>query len=209
MRVMIIGATGTIGKAIVELLSADHAIVAVGRTSGDYRVDIASKESIVKLFQQTGTVDALICAAGEAKFGSLGELTDEDIALGLNSKLTGQVNLVRLGWNCVAPNGSFTLTSGVLSHSPTPGSAAISLVNAAIEGFVRAAALEMPRGQRVNAVSPGWVKETLEAMGRNSAGAVSARQVAQAYKESLVGQQNGVILSASSPARAAWQDWSI
>lgn len=209
MKVMLIGATGTIGKAIGGLLSKAHELISVARKSGDFQVDITSKASIEKLFRQTGPVDALVCAAGEASFGPLEELTDQDYALGLHSKLMGQVNLVRVGWDYVADNGSFTLTSGVLSHSPMPGSAAISLVNAALEGFVRAAALEMPRGQRINAVSPGWVKETLQDMGRDSADAASAHQVAQVYKECLEGRYNGMILPVLRPQGAETQEWSI
>ena len=107
----------------------------------------------------------------------------------------GQVNLVRVGREYINSNGSFTLTSGVLSQSPVPGSSAVSMVNAGIEGFVRAAALEMHRGIRVNAVSPIWVKETLEAMGMDSSDGMPARLVAMAYKESVEGQRNGEILN--------------
>jgi NAD(P)-dependent dehydrogenase (short-subunit alcohol dehydrogenase family) len=209
MRIMVIGATGTIGKAIVELLSPDHEIVSVAARSGDHRVDIASKASIENLFRKSGPVDAVMCAAGQARFGSLKELSDEDFMLGLTNKLMGQVNLVRVGWEYVAPEGSFTLTSGLLGQYPMPGSAAISMVNAGLEGFVRAAALEMQRGQRVNVVSPGWVAETLQAMGRKSEGALPAREVARAYKESLEGRQSGVVLSPSTAGGPARQDWSI
>lgn len=78
-------------------------------------------------------------------------------ALSLNNKLMGQANLVRLGLPFISDGGSFTLTSGLLSREPIPGSAAISLVNAGLEGLVRAAALELSRGVRINVVSPPWV----------------------------------------------------
>ena len=194
MKIIIIGATGTIGRAVVELLAPHHDMVKVGFRSGDLQVDIASKDSIHKLFQDVGGFDAIVSTAGLATFGSLDELGDEDYMLGLSNKLMGQVNLVREGQKHINDNGSFTLTSGVLSQNPMPGSASISMVNAGLEGFVRAAALEVQRGIRVNAVSPIWVKETMEAMGMDSSEGMPADQVALAYKESVEGQWNGEVL---------------
>jgi NAD(P)-dependent dehydrogenase (short-subunit alcohol dehydrogenase family) len=194
MKIIIIGATGTIGRAVVDLLAPDHDIVKVGFSRGDLKVDIASKDSIRKLFQDVGKFDAVISAAGLAKFGSLDSLKDEDYLLGLTNKLMGQVNLVRIGLRHINDNGSFTLTSGVLSQNPMPGSASISMVNAAIEGFVRAAAIETQRGIRVNAVSPIWVEETIKALGMDGLEGMPVEQVAFAYKESVEGQRSGEVL---------------
>jgi len=194
MKIIIIGATGTIGRAVVDLLAPDHDIVKVGFRGGDLQVDIASKDSIRKLFEDVGDFDSVVSAAGLAKFGSLDSLGDEDYLLGLANKLMGQVNLVRIGRKYINDNGSFTLTSGVLSQNPMPGSSSISMVNAGIEGFVRAAALETQLGIRVNAVSPIWVKETLEVLGMGSSEGMPAELVALAYKESLEGQRNGEVL---------------
>jgi NAD(P)-dependent dehydrogenase (short-subunit alcohol dehydrogenase family) len=194
MRIIVIGATGTIGRQVVKLLEANHDVVRVAFRSGDFRVDLSSKTSIEKLFQDAGSFDAVVCAAGLARFGSLDELGDEDYALGLTSKLMGQVNLVRVGRWHINEKGSFTLTSGLLSREPTPGSSSISMVNAGVEAFVRAAALEMDRGIRVNAVSPIWVKETMEAMGMDSSSGMPAEKVAKAYKESVEGHRNGEVL---------------
>ncbi len=201
MKVMVIGATGTIGRAVVDKLSARHEIVKVGHKSGDYRVDIGSADSIKKLYEAIGPVDAVVSAAGLAKFAPLDQLTDEDFLLSVNNKLMGQVNLVRIGCRYVRDNGSFTVTSGVLSREPMKGSAAISLVNAGLDGFVRAATIELPRGMRVNAVSPVWVKETLKALGMDSATGMPAQQVALAYVESVEGTRNGEVLDARSFAR--------
>ena len=73
----------------------------------------------------------------------------------------GQVALARMAKDHLRDGGSITLTTGVLAMHPMAGSASVSLVNAGLEGFVRAAALEMPHKIRINAVSPPWVKETM------------------------------------------------
>jgi NAD(P)-dependent dehydrogenase (short-subunit alcohol dehydrogenase family) len=140
-------------------------------------------------------VDAIVCAAGQAAFKPLGELSDADFALSLGNKLMGQVNVVRSGLASVADNGSITLTSGILAQQPAPGTAAISLVNAGLEGFTRAAALEAPRGIRVNVVSPPWVTETLQAMGRPTVGSLPAAVVAHAYVGSVEGRMTGQVIS--------------
>ena len=196
MRVVIIGASGTIGKAVVKSLSQNHDIVQVAHTKGEYQVDLANKGSIEKLFKEIGPFDALVSAAGLAKFAALESLANGDFELSLSNKLMGAVNLVRAGMRYIRDNGSITLTSGVLSMEPAPGSAAISLVNAAIEGIVRAAALEMPRGVRVNAVSPPWVSETLSAMGQDASAGMPAAKVAAAYVESVEGRRNGEVIDA-------------
>jgi len=194
MKIIIIGASGTIGKGIVQLLAPNHKLVKVGHRSGDFTVDLASKDSIKKLFDDVGAVDALISAAGAATFGSLDELTDDSFMLALTNKLMGQVNLVRMGRSKINDNGSITLTSGMLSQNPMPGSASISMVNAGLEGFVRAAALEMPRGVRINAVSPVFVKETMEILGMDSTHGMPSQKVALAYKEAVESQRNGEVL---------------
>ncbi len=200
MKIVLIGATGTIGKAVAKALSQQHELVRVSRSSGDLQADIASPDSLRKLFEAATPYDAVVCAAGEAAFGALNALSDEDFQLGLGSKLMGQVNLVRLGLSSISDGGSFTLTSGVLSQHPSPGSASISLVNAAVEGFARAAALELSRGVRINVVSPPWVCETLKALGRDPSSGLPASVVAKAYVASVEGQMTGAVLDANDYA---------
>jgi NAD(P)-dependent dehydrogenase (short-subunit alcohol dehydrogenase family) len=194
MKIIVIGSTGTIGRQVVKLLLRGHEIVKVALRDADFQVDIKSKASIEKLFREVRPFDAVVSAAGLAKFGTLDELSEEDYMFGLGDKLMGQVNIVRIGRNYINDKGSFTLTSGVLSQNPIPGSSSVSMVNAGVEGFVRAAALEMRNGVRVNAVSPVFVKETLEAMGMDSSKGMPAEKVALAYKESVEGLRNGEII---------------
>ena len=194
MRIVVVGGTGTIGSAVASLLSVDHEVFRVGHRGGDYQVDILSKPSIEALFKSLPPLDAVIATTGSVIFGSLDSLTDEDFDVGLRSKLMGQVNLVRPGRKYLNDKGSFTLTSGVLAREPMPGSVSVSLVNAALEGFVLAAALEMERGQRVNIVSPIFVKETMEALKMDSTKGLPAAEVALSYKASVEGSFNGRIL---------------
>ena len=196
MRIIVIGATGTIGQAVVRIFKGRHEVVPVGHTRGEHKVDITDKGSIERLLETLGSFDALVSTAGQVKFGPLAELSDEDWDLCLSDKLMGQVNLVRAGLKHVREGGSFTLTSGLLARYPVPGGSAITLVNAGLEAFAKGAALEMPRGARINVVSPPWVSETLEAMGRDGSKGLPAEKVAKAYVESVEGNRNGETLDA-------------
>lgn len=194
MKIVLIGATGTIGAAVADLLEQNHQVVRVGSRGGDYQVDLGSKSSIEALLTQVGAVDAVVSTAGVAKFGPLSELSDEDFELGLVNKLMGQVNLVRLGLKHVRDEGSITLSSGLMARQPMPGSASVSLVNGALDSFVKAAALETERGVRINAVSPVFVKETMQAMGMDSATGLSAAHTAKAYMAAVEGADQGQVL---------------
>ncbi len=195
MKVLVFGATGTIGRAVVRALGGQHTVIPVGHSSGDQRVDLADADTIAEIYASAGRVDAVVSAAGQAAFRPLAELSDEDFVLSLSNKLMGQVNLVPLGIPHLTDGGSFTLTSGTLAQNPMIGGAAISLVNAGLEGFVRAAAIELPRGLRVNAVSPGWVRETLEKLGQHPDNGTPAAIVAQAYVRAIEGGMTGQVLN--------------
>lgn len=194
MKIIVIGATGTIGRAVVDILAPDHQVLAVGHSSGDFRVDLASPESIEKMFKAAGDFDAVVSAAGQASFGSMNELKDEDYEFAFRNKLMGQVNLVRLGRRHISDRGCFTVTTGMLGHRPMPGSAVISMVNGALEGFVRAAALELRDHLRVNAVSPIFVKETMVKLDMDPSSGMSAAHTARAYKASVEGDETGQVL---------------
>ena len=195
MRILVVGATGLLGKEIVGLLSAEHEVISASRKGSAVSVDISDKQSIVAMYKQVGTVDAVVCVAGTAKFAPLDTLTDDDFAFSLANKLMGQANLVRYGVPYIVQGGSVTLTSGLLAQYPMPGSAAVSTVNAGIEAFGRAAALELQDKIRVNVVSPGWVSETLVAMGRDPNKGVRAAVVAQVYQKCVLENISGQVVS--------------
>jgi NAD(P)-dependent dehydrogenase (short-subunit alcohol dehydrogenase family) len=194
MRVLVIGATGTIGKEIVRAIAPAHEVIAVSRSGGDLRADIRDVASLRAMYARAGDVDAIVCAAGGGAWKPLDQLTDDDFAMSLGYKLMGQVNVIRYGFASVNEGGSISVTSGVLARSPMQGGGAISLVNAGLEGFVRAAALEAPRGIRVNVISPPWVSETLREMGMDPSHGMPAAEVAKAYVAALSGIATGQVI---------------
>ncbi|HYN04807.1 MAG TPA: short chain dehydrogenase [Vicinamibacteria bacterium] len=193
MKVIVIGATGTIGRAVADALATGHEVVRASR-QGDVKVDIEDKRSIEALFAQVRDVDAVVSCAGNARFVPLARLSDDDIAYSIKSKLLGQVELIRQALGYVREGGSVTVTSGVLAQHPMPGGAAISMVNAGLEGFVRGAAAETTRGVRVNVVSPPWVSETLVALKMDPSHGLPAAAVARAYVAAVTGRANGETL---------------
>ena len=196
MKILVIGATGTIGAPVAQALETRHEVIRASRTRSELKVDLADPESIRHLYAKVGRVDTVVSVAGQATFRPLLALSDADFALCINNKMMGQVNLVRFGADIVADKGSFTLTSGILSRQPMAGGAAISMFNSGLEGFVRGAALDLPRGIRINAVAPGWVTETLVAMKMDPAPGTPAAQVAQTYVRAVEGGMTGQILDA-------------
>ena len=200
VKIVVIGATGTIGKAVAEALAGRHEVVRVSR-GGPVKADIEDSASLARMFEAVKDVDAVVCCAGSAVFKPLAQLTDADFQASLRSKLMGQVNLVRTAMQHVRDGGSITLTSGVLAREPLPGGAAISLVNAAVEGFVTGAAIELPRGLRVNVVSPPWISETLVALKMDPKGGIPAAACAKAYVAAVEGTDRGRTIDARQYAR--------
>lgn len=199
MKIVVIGATGTIGEAVADALAERHEVVRASRR-GPVKADLEEVESLERLFETVRDVDAVVCCAGTAAFKPLQDLTDEDLELGLRSKLMGQVNLARTAMQYLRDGGSITLTSGVLAREPMPGGAAFSLVNAAVEGFVTAAALELPRGLRVNVVSPPWISETLTALKMDPGGGIPAAACAKSYVLAVEGTDQGRTIDAREHA---------
>ena len=195
MKIVVVGATGTVGKPVVAAFKDRHEVIQVAKTRGGLQVDITDSASIRSLFQGIGKFDALVATAGSVHFGDFNQLGEREMWIGLKDKLMGQVNLVLLGRDHIADGGSFTLTSGVLSHDPIRTGAAASLVNGAIDAFVRAAAIELPRGLRINSVSPGLLEESAAALGHFFPGheTVPGSRVARAFVKSEEGRLTGQV----------------
>lgn len=195
MRILVVGASGTIGSAVTDLLKQDknNEVICASRHGEDVQVDIRSEESIKAMYEQVGQVDAVISTAGGAKFSPVPELTPELNATGIEDKQKGQINLVLLGMDYVKDNGSFTLTTGVMMDDPIVQGASIAMVNGAIKYFVKGAAGEMPRGIRLNSVSPNIVEESWEKLKGYFSGftPTPAKKVATAYQKSVYQKQTG------------------
>ncbi len=195
MKILLIGASGTIGQAVAQAFSGEHQVIKANFSGGDVKVDLGNSDSIQAMFAEVGQVDAVISTAGLASFAPLELLSDANYQLALQNKLMGQINLLRFGQAFVKEGGSITLTSGILSRQPMPGSAAISMANGALESFVKAAALELDN-VRLNVVAPAFVKETMEMMGMDSRHGLSAADTAKAYVAAVTGTMHGETLDA-------------
>ena len=159
MKIVIIGASGTMGSYLANAFEKDHEVIKADRKSG-VKVDITSPESIEHMYKQLGAFDALICTAGPTYVGPWKKLTDAAFRQGVEGKMMGQINLVLIGQHYINPKGSFTLITGALTHEPQRNFANASAANAAVEGFVRAAAIELENGIRINAVSPTVIENS-------------------------------------------------
>jgi NAD(P)-dependent dehydrogenase (short-subunit alcohol dehydrogenase family) len=198
MRIIAVGGAGTIGRSVVEHLSARHDVVVAGRTSGDVQVDISSPESVQLMYEQVGDFDALVSTAGEAHFGPFETATEGDLALGVHSKLLGQIRLVLLGKSQISHGGSFTLISGYIFDDPIPEAVSFAVANGGIEGFVRAAALALDREVRINAVNPGMAQDSTAQFGQFNPGRapVPMHSIAAAFERSVEGWRTGEIIRA-------------
>jgi len=192
-KIIVIGASGTIGKGIVEQLGLRHEVITVGRNSGQFQVKIEDPASVQALFEKVGKVDGVVVSAGDLHFGPLADMTAEQFQVGLNSKLMGQVNVALAAQKYLNDGGSITLTSGSVSENPIRFGANASTVNRAVEGFVMGAAVELQRGLRINVISPTLVDESVEAYGPYFYGmeTVPVKRVALAYSRSVEGAENG------------------
>ncbi|MBI3211689.1 MAG: short chain dehydrogenase [Simkania negevensis] len=195
MRIIVIGGNGTIGSAVVKELSERHEILIVGKHRGDLLCDIRSEESIQSMFSKAGNFDALIATVGNVHFEEFSHMTSTKYRIGLDDKLMGQVNLVLIGSQFIQDQGSFTLTSGILNRDPIQAGSSASMVNGALEGFVKGVAIELPRQIRINIVSPTVIAESMEIYGPYFHGfmPIPAAKAALAYSKSVEGLQTGQV----------------
>ncbi|MDR7298486.1 NADP-dependent 3-hydroxy acid dehydrogenase YdfG [Pelomonas aquatica] len=193
MKVLLIGASGVVGSAVLAELARRHEVLTAGREHGEYRVDITRDDSVEALFKAVGAVDAIVSTAGSLFFGPLETMRPADFNIGLQNKLLGQVRLALLGQHALRDGGSITLTTGIVADEPIRQGANATAVNSAVEGFVRAAAIELPRGARINAVNPTLLTESVGVYGAVFPGfeTVPAARVALAYVRSVEGAQTG------------------
>jgi len=196
MRVLIIGAAGALGQAAVNALKGRHEIITAGRSSGDVKVDLLDRQSIMRMYKGAGKLDAVIACTGHAHFGPLATMTDEQFMHGLTDKLMGQVNVVLIGQSQINDKGSFTLTSGVLDRDPIRKGANASAVNGALNAFAMSAAIELERQIRINVVSPTVLEVSAKKYDGFFPGhvPVSSERVGHAYVKSVEGAITGQVI---------------
>jgi NAD(P)-dependent dehydrogenase (short-subunit alcohol dehydrogenase family) len=196
MRILVVGAEGTVGKAAISGLRKDHEIIKAGRTSGDVQVDVMSEASVAAMYQKLGKVDAVVACTGHSHFGPVAEMTPTQFLDGLKDKVMGQINLVLLGMKHVNDAGSFTLTSGILSYEPIRQGSNAAACDGALDSFVIGAAVEMPRGVRINCVSPGLLLDAAVKYDGYFPGhePVSSARVGFGYAKSVEGAITGQII---------------
>ena len=198
MKILIVGASGIIGSALKEALTEKHEVIAATfKSAGDVKVDIQNKQSIEKMFETIGPVDAIVSTAGFGSLKPIDQLDDADFDLVWKDKVMGQINLLRVGRHYLNKGGSVTLTTGLAANQPMPGTGTISLACAGLEGFMRAAALEIS-DLRVNCVSPAMVKETMVLFGFEGDHGISAADTAKAYVAAIEGDMSGQVLETTA-----------
>ena len=200
LRILLVGASGTLGRAVAAELGQRHEVISASRNAGSLRVDIGDPANIVAAIAQVGPIDALACAAGAVNFAPLAAIAPAGIAdspygLGLVNKLLGQVNLALAARETLRDGGSITLIGGILSDTPIVAGSSASMVNGALASFVIAAAIELPRGLRINLVAPTVLTESMGAYGPFFRGfePAPAARAALAYSRSIEGRQTGQI----------------
>jgi NAD(P)-dependent dehydrogenase (short-subunit alcohol dehydrogenase family) len=195
MKIIIVGATGTMGKHLSSSFEKKHEIIRASSKGGDIQVDITDPHSVEQLFKTVGPFDALICTAGPTHVGPWSKMTPADFKKGLEGKLIGQANLVLIGQHYISPKGSFTLITGALTHEPVPMFANASSANGAIESFVRAAAIELENGIRINAVSPTVIEDSPQYFQYFQGDIpVTMRQLEYGFRKSVFGAGTGQVI---------------
>lgn len=195
MRILVLGSSGTLGSAVAATLAVRHEVLGASRHHKDRRGDLSDEESLLALLESCGPLDAVVSTAGETPVGLLERLDADALFQGIRTKLLGQITLARLAAQRLSDGGSITLTSGLLNLRPIRGSISAAVANGALEGFVRAAALELPRGIRINLVSPGLLEESLSRYGQYfpNEKPIAADEVAQAYVQAVEGGDTGQV----------------
>jgi NAD(P)-dependent dehydrogenase (short-subunit alcohol dehydrogenase family) len=195
MKIVIVGASGTMGTYLSNAFEKEHEVVRADRNNSDVQVDITSPEAIEKMYKKIGVFDALICTAGPTYVGPWKNLNEETFRIGVEGKMMGQINLVLIGQRYIKPKGSFTLITGALTHEPQKNFANASAANAAVEGFVRGAAIELENGIRINAVSPTVIENSPQYFpffpGEMP---VTMKQLELGFRKSMFGANTGQII---------------
>jgi NAD(P)-dependent dehydrogenase (short-subunit alcohol dehydrogenase family) len=197
MRILVVGGEGTVGKAAISDLKSRHEIISAGRNSGSIKVDVMDEASVEAMFKAAGAIDAVIVTTGHGHFGPVADMTPTQFRKGVDDKLMGQINVALIGLKHLKDGGSITLTSGVTNRDFIRKGANAASMNGALDDFVRGAAIEMPRGLRINVVSPGLLEESAKKYDGFFPGhvPVSSQRVGYAFTKCVEGGINGQVVA--------------
>lgn len=175
-RVMVVGGSSGMGLAVsARLMRMGCQVLIVGRSRDKldaareplrpfgepqlHPADVTDEAQVRRLFEEAGAVDHLVCTAADIRgaYELLPQLSLDALDRAIRSKVVAPILLAKHGAARMPSRGSITLTSGIAAYRPRPKGVAVAAINAALEGIVRAMAVELAP-LRVNAVSPGWVR---------------------------------------------------
>lgn len=174
-KILIVGGSSGMGLALArQSLEAGAEVVIVGRNAAKLQkaaemfgnadrlrtiaADITAEADVARLFEDIGMLDHIVTTAADIE-GAYELLPSVDLKAAqraVESKVFGPLLLAKYGAPKLRVGGSITFTSGVAAYRPSTRGAIVAAINAALEGLVRALAVELAP-LRVNAVSPGWV----------------------------------------------------
>lgn len=197
MKILVVGGTGTIGSKVVSKLKENHEVISVGRTSGDYQMDLLDKHSIVKMFEDHQNVDGLISIAGDAELAPYHLQPNEQIDLAINSKLRGNIDLIREASNHLNKGGFIITTSGTASNEFIPGASSVSMALAGLEGYIESIQIEPHNDISVRAIRPQIITETMRAFNLDLPHSVSAKETAEVYAYMVENKDTEVIVNVS------------
>ncbi len=198
MRILVIGASGTIGRPLCAELSKRHEVIAAGRSGRDVMVDITSAKSIEQMYKEVGPIDACVCVAASGALDRFANLTEATLLENMRGKFFGQINLVLIGQRYLLDHGSFTLTSGIFADEAWPRVTGGAVISGGLHSFVLSAAIELPRGLRINVVSPTMVADSTEVFSQLFPGMkpVSMDRLIGSYVDCVEGSVTGGIVRA-------------
>jgi NAD(P)-dependent dehydrogenase (short-subunit alcohol dehydrogenase family) len=169
-RVIILGGSSGLGLATAKAAANEGAKVIIVSSNQQridtvlkdlpqgtegYAVDLGHEQNIKAFFDTIGNFDHLIYSAGENL--SLNTIDQTDIE---QARTFFNFAAVKYGAPNINIGGSISLTSGTAGARPGKGWSVASSICGAMEGFVRAMAVELAP-IRVNSVVPGVVDTNL------------------------------------------------
>lgn len=199
MKLVVVGGAGTIGRRLVPALRArGHDVVVAGRTSGDLHVDLASHATIEAMYRAAGPVDGVVGIAAHGALDEFGELTPDALYENMRAKFFGQADLVLTGQHHCTDGASFTLTSGVFADEAWPHVTGGGVISGALHSFALSAAIELPRGMRINVVSPTLVGDSADAFAGHFPGMrpVPVDELVGHYLDCVEGDGTGRVIRA-------------